>query len=52
MLWQLPAIQGALYGSKVLAAGVIVLAGGFIYALAALLTGAVRPSDIRQALRR
>ena len=52
MLWQLPAIQGALGGSKEIAAAVIVLAGGFIYAFAAFLTGAVRLSDIRQALRR
>lgn len=52
MLWQLPAIQAALGGSKEIAAAVIVLAGGFIYAFAALLTGAVRLSDIRQALRR
>lgn len=52
MLWQLPAIQEALYGSKALAAAAIVLAGGFIYAFAAFLTGAVRLSDIRQALRR
>jgi putative peptidoglycan lipid II flippase len=52
MLWQLPAIQGALGGSKELAAAIIVLAGGFIYTFAAFLTGAVRLSDIRQALRR
>ncbi len=52
MLWQLPAIQAALYGSKALAAAAMVLAGGVTYAIAALLTGAVRISDIRQALRR
>jgi putative peptidoglycan lipid II flippase len=52
MLWQLPAIQTALFGSKAIAAAVIVLAGTFIYAGAALLTGALRLSDVRQALRR
>lgn len=52
MLWQLPAIQAALYGSKALAAAAMVLAGGVTYASAALLTGAVRISDIRQAFRR
>lgn len=52
MLWQLPAIQTALFGSKAIAAAVIVLAGTFIYAVAALLTGALRLSDVRQALRR
>ena len=52
MLWQLPAIQAALYGSKALAAAAMVLTAGVTYAIAALLTGAVRISDIRQALRR
>lgn len=52
MLCFLPVIQATLLGSKALAAGCIVLAGGAVYALAALLTGAVRPQDLRQALRR
>jgi putative peptidoglycan lipid II flippase len=52
MLWQLPFLQGALYGSKALAAAAIILAGGCTYAAAAFLTGAVRIRDIRQALRR
>lgn len=52
MLWQLPAIQAALYGSKALAAAAMVLTAAITYAIAALLTGAVRISDIRQALRR
>jgi putative peptidoglycan lipid II flippase len=52
MLWQLPAIQAALYGSKALAAAAMVLTAAITYAMAALLTGAVRLSDIRQALRR
>ncbi|HAY06002.1 MAG TPA: murein biosynthesis integral membrane protein MurJ [Hyphomonas sp.] len=52
MLWQLPAIQAWLYGSKALAAAAMVFAAAITYAVAALLTGAVRISDIRQALRR
>lgn len=52
MLWQFPALQAALYGSKSLAAGVLVLGAGAIYAAAALITGALRLGDIRQALRR
>jgi len=52
MLDNLEPLQASLYGSKVLAAAVIVLAGGFTYAVAALLTGAVRISDIRRTMRR
>lgn len=52
MLWQLPAIQAALYGSKALAAAAMVFTSAAVYGIAALLTGAVRISDIRQALRR
>lgn len=52
MLWQLPAIKAALYDSKALAAAAMLLASAAVYAIAALLTGAVRISDIRQALRR
>lgn len=52
MLWQLPAIQAALYGSKALAAAAMVTASAATYGIAALLTGAVRLGDIRQALRR
>ncbi|MBA3068300.1 MAG: murein biosynthesis integral membrane protein MurJ [Hyphomonas sp.] len=52
MLWQFPAIQAALYGSKSLAAAVLVLGAAVIYGAAALITGALRPGDIRQALRR
>jgi putative peptidoglycan lipid II flippase len=52
MLWQQPAIIAALYGSKSLAAAATVTAAAVIYGLAALITGAVRISDLRQALRR
>ncbi len=52
MLWQLPAIQGALGGSKEISAVVIILVGMSVYAVAALVTGAVRIRDLRQALRR
>lgn len=52
MLWQLPFIQAALLDSKAMAAAVIVFAGALLYAVAALATGALRISDIRQALRR
>lgn len=52
MLWQQPAIIEAVGGSKSLAAAVTVTAAAVIYSLAALLTGAVRISDLRQALRR
>ncbi len=51
-LWQIEAIKGGLGGSKALAAVVIVVAGGLTYTLAALLTGALRPRDIRRVLRR
>jgi hypothetical protein len=39
-------------GSHALAAGATVGAAAVIYGLAALITGALRISDIRQALRR
>lgn len=52
MLWQLPAIRAAVFDSKALAAAVIVFTGGWVYAAAAFLTGALRIQDIRQALRR
>jgi putative peptidoglycan lipid II flippase len=38
--------------SRALAAAIVILAGGLIYAVAAFLTGAIRPRDITQALRR
>lgn len=52
MLDNLERLQASLHDSKVLAAVVIVLAGGFTYAVAALLTGAVKISDIRRTMRR
>ncbi|KCZ54806.1 membrane protein [Hyphomonas beringensis] len=52
MLQNLAVIQAQVLNSRILAAVVIVLTGGVIYAFAALLTGAIRISDIRQALRR
>jgi putative peptidoglycan lipid II flippase len=52
MLWQQPAIIEAVGGSHALAAGATVTAAAVIYGLAALITGALRISDIRQALRR
>lgn len=52
MLWQQPAIIEAVGGSHALAAGATVGAAAVIYGLAALITGALRISDIRQALRR
>ena len=52
MLHNLALIRAELWDSRLLSAAVIVLAGGVIYAFAALLTGAIRISDIRQALRR
>ena len=52
LLSHLAEIRSELWDSKILSAAVIVLAGGVIYGIAALLTGAIRLSDIRQALRR
>jgi len=52
MLWQQPAIKDALYGSRSLAATATVLAAAVIYGAAALITGALRINDVRQALRR
>jgi putative peptidoglycan lipid II flippase len=52
LLHILPTVEAYLYGSKALSAGVIVLAGGVTYAVAALITGAVRISDIRRTMRR
>jgi putative peptidoglycan lipid II flippase len=52
MLWQQPAIIEAVGGSHALAAAATVTAAAVIYGLAALITGAVRISDLRQALRR
>jgi putative peptidoglycan lipid II flippase len=52
MLWKFPEIRDAIGGSKSLAAGLVVLAAAVIYGLAALITGALRISDLRQALRR
>ncbi|MEZ5945377.1 MAG: murein biosynthesis integral membrane protein MurJ [Hyphomonas sp.] len=45
-------IRANIVDSKALAAAIIILAGGFAYAVAALTTGAIRIRDIRQALRR
>jgi putative peptidoglycan lipid II flippase len=52
MLWQQPAIIEAVGGSEALAAGATVFLAALIYGFAALITGALRISDIRQALRR
>lgn len=52
MLDNLAVIQARVLDSKLLAAAIVVLAGGVVYGLSALLTGAIRLSDIRQALRR
>jgi putative peptidoglycan lipid II flippase len=52
MLENLTLIRAELWNSRIVSAAAIVLAGGLIYGIAALLTGAIRISDIRQALRR
>jgi putative peptidoglycan lipid II flippase len=52
MLWQQPVMIEAAGGSRALAAAATVLLAAVIYGLAALLTGAVRIGDLRQALRR
>lgn len=52
MLSRFDEIRAALLDSKILAAAAIVAAGGLIYGIAALVTGAIRISDMRQALRR
>ena len=52
MLDRLDQIMSWLLDSKALAAAAIVLAGGLVYAIAALISGAIRISDVRQALRR
>lgn len=52
MLGHLDDIRAELWNSRLASAAAIVLAGGIVYAFAALLTGAIRVSDIRQALRR
>ena len=44
-------IRDNIIDSKAFAAGIVILAGGLTYAVAALLTGAIRIRDIRQALR-
>lgn len=45
-------IRENLHDSRAAEVAIMVLVGGAVYVLAALLTGAVRRSDIRQALRR
>ncbi len=52
MLWQRDAIQAALGGTKEAAAAAIVMAGFGAYGVFALVTGAVRLSDLKGALRR
>jgi putative peptidoglycan lipid II flippase len=49
---QAEAIAQALWGSRFLAAAAVGLAGFAVYALAALVFGAVRLSEVRSALRR
>lgn len=45
-------IQAALLGSRLLALLAVVAGGGLIYAVAALATGAIRPSEIKRSLKR
>ncbi|HPF22035.1 MAG TPA: murein biosynthesis integral membrane protein MurJ [Hyphomonas sp.] len=45
-------IREHIVDSRALAAAIVILAGGTIYGIAALLTGAIRLRDIRTALRR
>jgi putative peptidoglycan lipid II flippase len=52
MMQNLAVIRGELWDSRIASAAAVVLAGGAVYAFAAMLTGAIRISDIRQALRR
>ncbi|KCZ90790.1 murein biosynthesis integral membrane protein MurJ [Hyphomonas johnsonii] len=52
MLANLETLKGHVLNSRALAAAVIVLAGGVTYGIAALLTGAIRISDIRRTMRR
>ena len=51
MLQNFQWIRDNIIDSKAFAAGIVILAGGLTYAVAALLTGAIRIRDIRQALR-
>jgi hypothetical protein len=50
--FQQDAVIRLLFGSKELAVLVVALAGSAVYAVAALALGAVRPSEVRAALRR
>ncbi|MCA8902043.1 MAG: murein biosynthesis integral membrane protein MurJ, partial [Hyphomonas sp.] len=52
MLQNFETIRAYTAHSKALGAAVVVLAGGLTYGFAALLTGAIRIRDVRQALRR
>ena len=52
MMQNLDLIKAHLYDSKALTAVALVLAGGVSYAVAAIITGAVRISDIRRTMRR
>ena len=45
-------VRDNIVDSRALAAGIVILVGGVTYAVAALLTGAIRPRDITGALRR
>ena len=45
-------IRDNIVDSRALGAAIVVLIGGVTYAFAAFLTGAIRPRDLRQALRR
>lgn len=52
MLQNFQWLRDNIVDSRALGAAVVVLAGGLTYAIAAILTGAIRPRDIQQALRR
>ncbi|MEL7480978.1 MAG: murein biosynthesis integral membrane protein MurJ, partial [Pseudomonadota bacterium] len=51
-LQNLDQIYAATLQSKIVGAAILVVGGALIYAVAAPLTGAIRPSDLRQVLRR
>ncbi|MCW5724577.1 MAG: murein biosynthesis integral membrane protein MurJ [Maricaulaceae bacterium] len=45
-------LQGVLFGSDILALGFVCAAGLGVYGLAALATGALRPGEVREALKK
>ncbi len=49
---QMPALSALAFGSSFAATLGVILAGGIVYALAALATGAVAPSDLARLVRR